>query len=763
MDIRKIIAEMSLEEKASFVSGATAWTTDDLEQAHGVPAIFMCDGPHGLRKQDLSLNRQADIYVSIDAVCFPTACATAASFDRQLMENMGTALGKECQAEDVAVILGPAVNIKRSPLCGRNFEYISEDPYAAGELAASLIGGIQSQHVGTSIKHFAANNYETERMYASSEVDERTLREIYFPAFETAVRKQQPWTVMCSYNRLNGVYVSENEWLLTQVLRKEWGFEGLVMSDWGAVADRVKGILAGLDLEMPESNHTNDALIAEAVKSGALPIEKLDLAVENILRIVERFTANRQTEIFDRDADHEKSVRTAEECIVLLKNDGSVLPLKQEEHILFVGGFAETPRFQGGGSSHINAHKVVSANAVAADYGHITYTEGFAADSDARDEAAMQDALRKAASADKIVVFAGLPDSYESEGFDRTHMDLPQVQNELISRLTETGKPVIVVLHNGSPVTMPWVDQVQGIVEAYLCGEGVGEAVMNIIYGRVNPSGKLSETFPRRLEDTPCYLNLDVREHKMRYAEGVFVGYRYYDTKKMDVLFPFGYGLSYTSFAYSNPRVIAGGCESAAGQTAEIHVQDGADVLVDITNTGAMAGKEIVQLYIADHTGQAQRPVHELKGFEKVALQPGETKTVRFHLDQRSFAYFSERIHDWYAPNGSYTIEIAQSSRDINCRIAVQLTGSEQIAPVLDADVQIGELLAYDKLHDAALELLQDKMFAFAGVEREEDMTPLDRAMIQYMPLRTLRSFIGCSNEEVNAIVARLKEIAAES
>lgn len=760
MDIKKIIEEMSLEEKASFVSGATAWTTDDLENAHGVPPIFMCDGPHGLRKQDLSLNRQADIYVSIDAVCFPTACATAASFDRQLMADMGTALGKECQAEDVAVILGPAVNIKRSPLCGRNFEYISEDPYVAGELASSLIGGIQSQGVGTSIKHFAANNYETERMYASSEADERTLREIYFPAFETAVKKQQPWTVMCSYNRLNGVYVSENEWLLTEVLRKEWGFEGLVMSDWGAVADRVQGILAGLDLEMPESNHANDALIVNAVKNGILPIEKLDLAVEHILRIVEKHTANRRKEIFDREADHEKSVRTAENCIVLLKNENSVLPLNKAEAILFVGGFAEHPRFQGGGSSHINAHKIVSANAAAADYGQITYTEGFPADSDAYDEAKMQEAVSKAALADKIVVFAGLPDSYESEGFDREHMDLPQVQNDLISRLTETGKPVIVILHNGSPVTMPWADQVQGIVEAYLCGEGVGEAVMNVLYGIVNPSGKLAETFPRRLEDTPCYLNLNVKEHKVHYAEGVFVGYRYYDTKKTDVLFPFGYGLSYTTFSYSNPRVM--GCESAADQPSEICVTDGADVCVDITNTGSVAGKEIVQLYIADHTGQAQRPVHELKGFEKIELQPGETKTVTFHLDQRSFAYYCERIHDWYAPNGSYTIEIAQSSRDINCTIDVLLTGSAQIPPVLEPDVQIGELLAYDKLHDAALELLRDKILLFAGVEKEEDMTPLDRAMIEYMPIRTLRSFIGCSNEEVHAIIERLKEAAGQ-
>lgn len=762
MNITKNIEGMSLEEKASFVSGATAWTTDDLSEQHGIPAVFMCDGPHGLRKQDLSANRQADIYESIDAVCFPTACATAASFDRKLMERMGIALGKECQAENVAVILGPAVNIKRSPLCGRNFEYVSEDPYLAGEMAASLIGGIQSQNVGTSIKHFAANNYETERMYASSEADERTLREIYFPAFETAVKKQQPWTVMCSYNRLNGVYVSENEWLLTKVLRDEWGFEGLVMSDWGAVADRVRGLLAGLDLEMPESNHTNDTRIIEAVKSGLLPMEKLDLAVENILRMIEKFTEHRQNEVFDRNADHEKAVRAAEECIVLLKNENRVLPLAKDEKILFVGGFAEHPRFQGGGSSHINAHQVVSANSLAKEYGNIQYTEGFSAESDAYDEAKIQEAVRCTAHADKIVIFAGLPDSYESEGFDRTHLDLPQVQNDCISRLIAAGKPVIVILHNGSPVTMPWADQTDGIVEAYLCGEGVGEAVMNVIYGRVNPSGKLAETFPRRLEDTPCYLNLSVKEHKVRYAEGIFVGYRYYDTKKADVLFPFGHGLSYTAFAYENPRIVDGsGRTFGLEQIAQINVTDGADVYVDIKNTGTVAGKEIVQLYVADHTGTAQRPSHELKGFEKIELQPDETKTVRFHLDQRAFAFYCERIHDWYAPNGAYSIEIAQSSRNIRYTLNLELTGSAQIPPVLDENVQIGELLEYDKLHDAALELLRDKMLRFASVEKEADMNDLDRAMIKYMPLRTLRSFIGCSNDEIAAIVKRLKEIAA--
>lgn len=760
MDIKKIICEMTLEEKASYVSGASAWTTDDLAEKYGIPAIFVSDGPHGLRKQDLEANIQADIYDSIDAVCFPTACATAASFDRKLMEDMGITLGKECQAEDVAVILGPAVNIKRSPLCGRNFEYISEDPYVAGEMSASLIGGIQSQNVGTSIKHFAANNYEEERMYSSSEVDERTLREIYFPAFETAVKKQQPWTVMCSYNRINGVYASENEWLLNQILRKEWGFKGFVMSDWGAVSDRVKGIIAGLDLEMPSSNKANDRLIIEAVKNGILTEQSLNQAVENILRIVEKYTEHRQKEVFDRDADHEKAVQTEEECIVLLKNEDSVLPLAADEKVLFVGGFAEHPRFQGGGSSHINAHNVVSANSIAADYGNITYVEGFSYDSDTFDETKINEAVDKAANVDKIVVFAGLPDSYESEGFDRDNLDMPEVQNVLISRLATFGKPVIVVLHNGSPVVMPWAGDVDAIVEAYLGGEGVGEAVMNVIYGRVNPSGRLAETFPLRLEDTPCYLNLNVREHKVDYAEGIFVGYRYYDTKKMDVLFPFGHGLSYTTFSYDNMRFFdKRGNKYDKGFTPKFNINEGIDVSVDIKNTGKAAGKEVVQLYISDNTKVAQRPVHELKGFEKIELLPGETKTVKFHLDKRSFAFYCKRIHDWYAPNGNYTIEIGRSSRNIEYKADVEITGSEQIPPVIDFDVQIGDLLNNDKTHDIAWEILREKVLKFAGVEKEEDMKEYDKALVQNMPLRSLRSFLGCSHEEVCAIVERLKKI----
>ena len=748
MDIKGIVEKMTLEQKASFVSGHDMWTTEKFEEL-GVPAIFMCDGPHGLRKQE---EGQVGINDSIDAVCFPTACATAASFDKQLMYDIGVTLGKECQAVDVATILGPAINIKRSPLCGRNFEYVSEDPYLTGEMSASYINGVQSQNVGTSLKHFAANSQETERMYSDSVMDMRTLREIYLAGFETAVKKAKPWTIMASYNRINGEYSCENDWLLNKVLRDEWGFDGVVMSDWGAVSDRIKGIATGLDLEMPGSQGVNDASIVEAVKTGKLSQEDLDTAVTNILKWIEKFVENRQNETFDRDIDHEKAVRAEEECIVLLKNE-CVLPLEASEKVAIIGGFAETPRFQGGGSSHINAHNIVSAVSVKDQFSdNITYAEGFPYDADITDQAKFAEALSVAEAADKVVVFAGLPDVFESEGYDRSHMRLPDCQNELIDKLTELGKPVIVVLHNGSPVEMPWVEKVFGIVEAYLGGEGVGEAVMNVLYGKVNPSGKLAESFPIKLEDNPSFLNFPVARHKVKYAEGVFVGYRYYDTKKMEVLFPFGYGLSYTGFEYSNLRVEADG-----NDTDMVDITSGATVYVDVTNIGDIKGKEIVQLYISDKTGATNRPVHELKGFEKVELEAGETKTVSFALDKRSFAWFCEDIDDWYASDGSYVIEIGKSSRDIVLTKEIKLTGSFQLPPVIDHDVQLGELLKYDKTR-----AFTEAAFAKASTQfssEDGEMDEMTKAMLEYMPIRTLRSFGGMTNEAIAEILAELKKL----
>lgn len=752
MDIDKIMKELTLAEKAYLVSGNSSWTVGHIEGA-GIPEIFVSDGPYGLRKQDTDT---AEIYDSIDAVAFPTSAATASSFDKDLMFEIGTALGKECQAEDVAVILGPAVNIKRSPLCGRNFEYISEDPYVAGEMSAAFINGVQSQDVGTSLKHFAANNQETERMYASSDMDERTLREIYLAGFETAVKKSDPWTLMCSYNRINGTYASENKWLLTDVLRDEWGYDGLVMSDWGAVSDRIRGIAAGLDLEMPGSGGVNDARIVEAVEMGKLAEEDLDKAVRNVLNLIEKYHSKKREEVFDREKDHEIAVHAEEESIVLLKND-DVLPIKADEKIAIIGGFAENPRFQGGGSSHINAHNIVSAVSVADSFGSFTYTEGFPYDGDQMSDEMKNQAVEAAKNADKVVVFAGLPDAYESEAYDREHMRLPECQNILIDELLKLSKPVIIVLHNGSPVEMPWAEYVDGIVEAYLGGEGVGEAVMKVLYGKVNPSGKLAESFPKKVEDNPSYLSYLGQNHRCNYSEGIFVGYRYYDTKKMDVLFPFGFGLSYTTFNYSNLKVSVGG--SAVSGAVDINA-DKITVSVDVTNTGNMAGKEIVQLYISDKTKAAIRPVHELKGFEKIALNPGETGTVSFELDKRSFAWFNEAISDWYAAGGEYVIEIGKSSRDIVLTETIEVKGDAPVLPVIDMDVQIGDLLKNDITKNVVLRVMKEEIQKFSGSDGLEvtDMDPMTYAMLQYLPIRTLRSFTHMTNERVESIVAALKE-----
>ena len=503
-NVKELISQMTLEEKAGMCSGLDFWRLKGVERL-GIPSVMVSDGPHGLRKQD----EQADhlgINDSIKAVCFPPAVLSACSFDRDLMHEFGDAIGKEAQANDLSVVLGPAVNIKRSPLCGRNFEYYSEDPYLAGEAAAAFINGVQEHHVGTSIKHFAANNQEFNRMSSSSDADERTLREIYFPAFETAVKKAQPYTFMCSYNRINGTFASENPWLLTEVLRDEWGFKGYVMSDWGAVNDRVAGLKAGLELEMPSSNGVYDKEIVEAVKDGSLEEAILDQAVERILNIIFEYTDHREEQAFTLEADHDLAKKIAAESMVLLKND-SLLPLKETEKIAFIGEFAKKPRFQGGGSSHINSFRVSNALDAVSGNANITYAKGFPANDDIYDETLAKEAVETAKAADKVVIFAGLPDSFESEGYDRTHMRLPECQNRLIDEILAVQSEVIIVLHNGSPVEMPWLSGVKGLLEAYLGGQAVGEAVADILFGKACPCGKLAETMPYKLSDNPSYLS----------------------------------------------------------------------------------------------------------------------------------------------------------------------------------------------------------------------------------------------------------------
>ena len=696
---------------------------------------MVSDGPHGLRKQDQEADHLG-VNDSIKAVCFPAGCGTAASFNRELITGMGEVLGEECQAEGVGVILGPAVNIKRSPLCGRNFEYYSEDPMVASEMAGALIKGVQSKNVGTSIKHFLANNQETRRMSSSSEVDERTLREIYLAAFEGAVSSQKPWTVMCSYNKINGTYAAEHKEALTDILRGEWGFDGFVVSDWGAVNNRVPDLEAGLDLEMPASGGINDEQIVDAVKEGRLEESVLDRAVERILNIVYRFQENRNdSAVFDRDKDHEYAKKVAEETIVLLKNEDGLLPLSEKEEIAFIGKYARQPRFQGGGSSHINSHKVTGAWDVVKDWGNITFAEGYGDQEDVTDEALIAEAVEKAGKAKAAVIFAGLPDAFESEGFDRSHMGMPNCQNELINRVAAVQPNTIVVLHNGSPVEMPWADQVKGIVEAYLSGQAVGAAVVDILFGKVNPSAKLPETFPYKLEDNPSYLYYLGEGDKVEYREGVFVGYRYYDTKKMDVRFPFGYGLSYTTFAYSNLKLSA----------AQIKDTDTLTVSVDVTNTGSMAGKEVVQLYVSDVESTVIRPVKELKGFDKVDLQPGETKTVTFTLGKRAFAYWNTQIHDWHVESGEFRILVGKSSRDIQLEETVTVESTVKLPVHFTLDSTFGDLMQ-DKKAREILEPMM-KLDMVGGQEEDSDVaasaisSEMMEAMMKYMPLRGVLSF----------------------
>ena len=746
-DLKKIVSEMTLEEKAGMCSGLDFWHLKEVEHL-GIPKVMVSDGPHGLRKQD-EKGDHLGINDSIKAVCFPPAVLSACSFDRGLMEEMGKAIGREAQANDVSVVLGPAVNIKRSPLCGRNLEYYSEDPYLAGEIAAAFVKGVQSQHVGTSIKHFAANNQEYRRMSSSSEVDERTLREIYFPAFETAVKKAQPCTFMCSYNQINGTFASENKWLLTDVLRGEWGFKGYVMSDWGAVNDRVKGLEAGLELEMPASGGDNDAMIVKAVKDGALEEKILDQAVERILRIIFEYADHRKPQEFTMEKDHEEAQHIAEESMVLLKNENHILPLKTSEKAAFIGGFARNPRFQGGGSSHINCFKTTNVlDSVPCD-AQVVYAEGFPADRDFYDKALADEAVKAAAEADKAVIFAGLPESFESEGYDRSHMRLPKCQNRLITEILKVQPNTVIVLHNGSPVEMPWLGEIKGLLETYLGGQAGGAAAANILYGKINPSGKLAETMPLKLSDNPSYLNFGGGE-KVEYREGIFVGYRYYDTKEMDVAFPFGYGLSYTTFAYSNLKL------SMENPTEKDTVM----VSADVTNTGKSAGKEVVQLYIRDLTGSAIRPEKELKGFEKVFLEPGETKTVTMELNKRSFAWYNTELHDWFAASGDYEILVGASSRDIRLTETLHLNSSQRLPMHVHMNTTLGDLLRNPETAEAAKKLIQKYLSGEAGSEAaseavSEEMT---MAMTDSMPLRALMGFAGVSRKELDSVIEKLNK-----
>lgn len=773
LDVKKLVNELTLEEKASLCSGADFWHTKAIDRLN-IPAAMVSDGPHGIRKQE-SLADHMGVAESIKAIGFPTASAMACSFDRDLLHKVGDALGEECVAEDLAVLLGPGINMKRSPICGRNFEYYSEDPVVAGELGAAFVNGVQEHGVGTSLKHFAANNQEWRRMSISAEIDERTLREIYLAAFETVVKKAQPWTIMCSYNRINGVYSCENDWLLNKVLRDEWGFEGLVMTDWGAMDERVPSLKAGLDLEMPDCHGETDKLIVKAVQSGELEESVLDTAVERILTMVDKYlTARKDIDPasmvhplpssvergYDVAAHHALARTTAEQSAVLLKNE-DILPLQKDKKIAFIGEFAKVPRIQGGGSSHINNTSVESALDAAGD--SVSYAQGFHIDKETTDETLLQEAITLAKESDVAVIFAGLPDSFESEGFDRTHLNMPANQNELIARISEVQPNVVVVLHSGSPIAMPWLDKVAGVLQMYLAGQASGGAAVNLLFGDATPCGKLAETFPLHLEDNPSYLNFPGNREKVCYQEGVFIGYRYYDKKKMDVLFPFGYGLSYTDFTYSNMKVTVNGKNAA--DVDVIKETDEIIVSADITNTGNCDGAEIVQLYIKNPVVYEIRPEKELRNFAKVFLKAGETKTVTFTLNARAFSYYETRIHDWYAESGDYEILLASSSRDIRLQYTVSITGSKKIPFVADYVTTCEDVELFAKDGSALDEMLRRSGFAEATDHDGDDSmgsgtADMMKAMFTGTPLHSILSFSSeeLTYEDIQDTIRKLNE-----
>lgn len=727
------VNDLTLEEKAALTSGTNPWSLGNVA-AKGLPNYTITDGPHGLRKAQNT--ESMDVEENVPATCFPPAAGMACSWNPELVERVGEAMGEECIQEQVAVILGPGVNIKRNPLGGRCFEYWSEDPYLAGHAAVGIVKGVQSKGVGTSLKHFAANNQETDRLRISATISPRAMREIYLPAFEYIVKTAQPWTVMCSYNKINGVFSSQNRWLLTDVLRGEWGFKGIVMSDWGAVSDRVAALNAGLNLEMPPSN-TDDQIVA-AGKDGRIPAAQLDEMAQGMIDLVTkaRPAMSRDGYQYDVDAHNEVARQAAVESMVLLKNEDATLPVAKGAKIAVIGEFARTPRYQGAGSSLINPTKLTSfldaieERGVAADF-----APGFTLDDAAQDPALTEQAVTAAQQADVVLLFLGLPAAYESEGFDRTTLDIPAKQVEVLDAVAAANPNVAVVLSNGSVVSMPWRGRAKAILETWLLGQAGGAALADVIFGDEAPSGKLAQTIIDDVNDDPSAMNWPGEEGHVDYGEGVFVGYRYYDTFRKQVTYPFGYGLSYATFDVHDATVAKTGPRTA-------------EVTVTVTNTSDVAGAETVQVYVAPSKAKVARPVHELKGFAKVALEPGESKNVTIALDDRAFAYWSERFDDWHVEGGTYTVEVGVSSRDIISRLDVEIDDDGKIMN-LDEWSTFGEWLD-DPIGAPILQHVLDDM----GKEAGHPVIPDSALMVMFlrsMPLRSLSVILGEAGEQVAA------------
>lgn len=677
--IKEIIAEMTLEDKIKLCSGASFWESERMEQ-YGIPSFFMSDGPHGLRTQKKESDHLG-INKSEKSTCFPTASASAASWNPGLLREMGEAIGEEALSYGVDVVLGPGVCMKRNPLCGRNFEYFSEDPYLAGVMGTNWIRGAQGKGIGTSLKHYAANNQEQDRMMGDSMVDERALREIYLPAFETAVKEGRPDTVMCSYNKINGTFSSDNKKLLTDILRNEWGFEGLVVTDWGAMNDRIKAFQAGCDLEMPSSCGMFDAEVKQAVEEGRLSEADIDACVERIIKLAEKAEETRKKipdgYTFDAEAHHKLAKKIAEESAVLLKNDGKILPLQKTAKIALCGAMAETVRYQGAGSSHINPTRLSGLRAaMEAAGGTVAYYPAYELSGEAN-ENELKRAVCGAKEADAAVLVVGLPDAYESEGYDRKDMAMPESHCELITEIAKVNPNVVVVLMGGSPVEMPWLADAKAVLNLYLGGQAVGEAGADLLYGAVNPGGKLAETYPVSYKDCSSSETFGTDPRQVEYAESIYVGYRYYEKAGIPVQFPFGYGLSYTQFALSDLQVKCGEHPAGADFVWNPSEKDAAlTVSCRVKNTGDRAGAEVVQIYVADLTPDIFKAKKELKGFRKVYLEAGEEKEVTVALNRRAFAHYDVHTKAWEVLTGRYQIQAGTSSADICLTRDIRVQGT---------------------------------------------------------------------------------------
>jgi beta-glucosidase len=687
---------LTIEEKAGLTSGASYWLT---KEADGIPAVRVSDGPHGLRRTDT--DAPSAVARSKPATCFPPAAGLAQSWDPDLARRVGAALAQECRAEDVDVLLGPGVNIKRSPLGGRNFEYYSEDPVLTAVLATAWIRGVQSGGVGTSVKHFAANNAEHDRMRSSSDIDPRALREIYLHAFQRVVQDAQPWTIMCSYNKINGVYAAENHFLLTEVLRDEWGFDGVVVSDWGAVANRAAAVAAGCDLAMPGPGPASDAELTQAVRQGQLPEAVLDQAVARIATLAARAEAARAEHGraehgrgtpdgataaagragFDAEAHHALAREAAARSIALLKNDGDLLPLSPDQSVAVIGVFAAEPRYQGGGSSHVTPTRLDSGlDGVKEQARDVTYVPGFTVDGSGVNAALVAEAVAAARAADTVVLFLGLAARQESEGFDRTTIDLPAEQLELAAAIVAANPRTVAVLAHGGVLRLaPLAGLVPAILDGALLGQAGGGALADVIFGRVNPSGRLAETVPVRIADTAAYLNFPGEHSHVLYGEGIFVGYRWHDARDLPVTYPFGHGLSYTTFGYDDLRLSSG--------------QAGISVTVTVTNTGSRAGREIVQAYVGLPGSAVARAPRELKGFAVVDLEPGESRDVVIEVRRDDLAYWDRRVDRFVVEGGEYVVAVGASSRDLRASGSVTVAGDALRIP-LTLESTLMEVLA---------------------------------------------------------------------